>query len=100
MDEAKLSEIEARAKAATEGPWSVGEEFRTHVVDGAFAGDDRLPVASQPSNGLGATAWDEANATFIAHAREDVPALVAEVRRLREVNAGLVRLLKDGGLIG
>ena len=31
----------------------------------------------------------EANAAFIAHAREDVPALVAEVRRLRTENAAL-----------
>lgn len=53
---ARLGEIRERVAAATEGPWEHG--------DRQF------------------TAGDQADAEFIAHAREDVPWLLAEVERL------------------
>lgn len=81
MTEEELAAIEARAKAATPGPWVVGETWRDHVVDGRFQ-DGYWPVASQPGMDHEG-AWLKGNAAFVAHAREDVPALVAEVRRLR-----------------
>lgn len=67
-----LDVIEARANAATPGPW------------GALS--PRADGASPVTRAGGAwiapfTAEDDAE--FIAHAREDVPALVDEVRRLR-----------------
>ena len=77
MDRDELAEIEARANAATPGPWT------THVVYRVItprAGDDGYLVAD-----CGASESPdccEGNAPFIAHARTDVPALVAEVRRL------------------
>mgnify|MGYP003502698628 CR=1 FL=1 len=57
MDEKRIAEIKARAEAASKGPWN------SH--------------------------WSSPRANpndtdFIAHAREDVPALVAEVRRMRK----------------
>ena len=54
MDEKRLAEIEARVDASSPGPWTWKD--------------------------CGARARDH---EFIANAREDVPALVAEVRRLR-----------------
>lgn len=101
MDEAKLGEIEARAKSAQSGPWLVcAAEDAADGLPVAFFGRGSGPkdVAVRSDGPPSGTADDDA--AFVAHAREDVPALVAEVRRLREVNAGLVRLLKDGGLIG
>lgn len=64
-----LDAIEARANAATEGPWAA----------------DRLEgnLDSLYSRVAEVGMWLEADAEFIAHARADVPALVAEVRRLR-----------------
>lgn len=58
MTEAELAEIEARANAATPGPWKIG-------------GLRRLQMGLM-----------EQDADFVTAARTDVPALVAEVRRL------------------
>ena len=71
MKPAELDEIEKRAKAATEGPWSRWE--------GALSWVEAAGGAKITGHGL-----TSENALFIARAREDVPALVAEVRRLRE----------------
>jgi hypothetical protein len=72
-----LEAIKARADAATEGPWFYDGNPSAVVV----GGDGRSLCAS-------AYNWPDpvcaANATFIAAARSDVPALVAEVSRLRD----------------
>lgn len=59
----RLDEIEARLSAATPGPWT-----RTQWEE------------EQPD-----VPWD-ADAEFIAHAREDVPALVAVVRAVEALH--------------
>ena len=67
----RLAEIEERANAATPGPW--WPEHRGVMAEGVEIVDD-CAVAG----------WDvyPENQAFIAAARTDVPALVAEVRRL------------------
>ncbi len=75
MTDLDLDAIEARANAAAPGPpwgWAVSDDRRW--VDVTARGHDRVI----------ATTYDDDLAAFIAHARTDVPALVAEVRRLRE----------------
>jgi hypothetical protein len=66
-----LDAIEARVNAATEGPWQIigGGEYVTGAGVGIGTADGGIMAR---------------DAEFIAHAREDVPALVAEVRRLRQ----------------
>jgi hypothetical protein len=77
-----LDEIKARAAAATSGPWGVSTwEDRE---DGGFcaAGPHHIyEDADDPDE----AAYDAAqvDAVFIANARTDIPALVAEVERLR-----------------
>jgi hypothetical protein len=61
-----LDEIEARANAATPGPWT---PQTIRLIDGVD-----LPDATVAQ-------WQR-DAAFIAHARTDVPALVARVREL------------------
>lgn len=73
----QLDEIEARAAAATPGPWKRKAELASHIVyvdspDGTF---------SVLWNAEWAT---DADGEFTAHARKDVPALLAEVRRLQD----------------
>ena len=68
-----LNAIKARANAATEGPWGVKDAR-------VFGDDGRTQVCTLS----GTRAWLP-DAEFIAHARTDVPALVAEVERLRGV---------------
>jgi hypothetical protein len=102
ISDGELHEIENRAESATPGPWYV-----RFLDDDAAA--NLVAVSTMPDDGEGrrwpewedrelvaATLvqfptpyvagpddrWDE-NAAFIAHARSDVPRLIAEVRRLR-----------------
>lgn len=76
MTDEELDEIERRCAAAQPGPWVSYVEGRDHV-----AGSDFVMVGEGDSIELtGATVADQ---DFIAHARQDVPRLVAEVRRLR-----------------
>lgn len=90
MSEIDLDAIRARVDAATEGPWEVagfgfvdpasgdGEDWidvrsPLGIVTGCvFTGDDRTDDQTEADHG------------FIAHARTDVPALLAEVDRERE----------------
>jgi hypothetical protein len=89
MTNEELEAIRARCDTATPGPWVAGREadlmrpmqsFNVGFTRKAF---DEAPLDSW---------WQwEANAYFIAHARADIPALLAEVERLR---AALERVSK------
>lgn len=72
-----LDAIEARANSVIEGPWEATENCGHGVRDlnGMYV------VA--PADDYDVLTREEA--VFIANARADVPALVAEVRRLRAV---------------
>jgi hypothetical protein len=75
-----LDAIEARAEAATPGPWTTdGWEIYQGTGDGA---PDLMRWVGETCR---ADDYDgsRADAAFIAHAREDVPAMAAEIRRLR-----------------
>lgn len=82
MTEDELRVIEARAEAATPGPWEM-EVDDPYVIWGP---DDLRIVSFKGSTIIGF----EDNAPFVAHAREDIPALIAEVRRLRKENDRLI----------
>lgn len=69
MNDETLDAIEACANAATPGPWEHG-------------GNDGLVWPERVGDPVSASTEPE-DADFIAAARTDVPALVAEVRRLR-----------------
>lgn len=95
MTEEQLREIEARAAAATQGPWFEQYEYdggRTVAMirstDTTFCVNRAAHVDGNPCEQM------LANGIFIAHAREDVPALVAEVRLLQEHIRGLKETLK------
>lgn len=90
-----LEAIKARAEAATPGPWDSrrsewADDPDLMTVDGEPAGDPwwvhHDGWIDADDTGL---FMSEADAAFIAHARTDVPALVAEVERLRDVVAAL-----------
>jgi hypothetical protein len=65
-----LDAINARCKAATSLPWT------SQPYDDLW---EVTPVAGGQDYGV----FEEADAEFVAHAREDIPALIAEVERLR-----------------
>ncbi len=73
MSELNLDAIEARANAATEGPWVMVTQGGIESEHYRGPGEDASSVAQTRTQGD----WE-----FIAHARTDVPALVARVREL------------------
>jgi len=96
LTDEQLAEIRARAYAATLGPW----------WSGSLNSCRWLRVSPQPIHpevdGSGEDyygchlPWDNADADgdFIAHARTDIPALVAEIDRLRSWK-GLLSILDE-----
>lgn len=86
MTDEQLAEIEARANAATPGPW-VQSQRDTWMVYRDGGGTPEVDVGGGYDT--------KENANFIAHARSDVPALVAEVRRLRVALIWLLMSLPD-----
>ena len=76
----EIQEIEARLEAATQGPWDVEtipETGESRVIVRSNTGDPMLDVSVAPH---GVRAED---AEFIAHAPEDIQALINEVTDLR-----------------
>ncbi|MBL3729317.1 hypothetical protein JIN86_06845 [Lysinibacillus sp. HST-98] len=72
MNQEQLSAIKQRVEKAEEGMWYLGKKSPNGLnnigVKGCMIGQ----------------VFDDADAEFIAHAHQDVPALVAEVERLRK----------------
>ncbi len=84
-----LDAIRARADAATPGPWHVEKlpyRYPQRVTTNAalIVAETYIDPAHEP-----------AEAIFIAHARTDVPALLAEVERLRAAGDRMAALLGD-----
>lgn len=77
MADERLAEIRARVDATTTGPWAVRDLYVIAPGDVHIADFEWLADTDKE--------WAEfkANATFTAAARQDVPALLAEVERLR-----------------
>lgn len=75
VSEARLIEIEARCNRATRGPWISFIERRDHISGSSFIRTDGEDIYLS-----GATDDDQ---DFIASARQDVPLLIEEIRRLR-----------------
>ena len=70
LSEKEIEAIRKRAKMATEGPWQKDGAIDIHAPNGTEV----------------AAAWGGyADQEFIAHAREDIPKLLAEIERSREL---------------
>lgn len=114
MDEEELAEIEARLQASGPGQWMLfsrdgsGDEISTvcvlcenhALVDGAPPHPEiphcRRCVFRADVNGFGQSGPERhaASGQFIVDARQDIPRLSGEVRRLRAENA-LLRAAHD-----
>lgn len=86
MDDQLLMEIEARLAAATKGPWQSFVEGRDHLAGDSFIRTGGMDNDSPDIYLSGGTLQDQ---DFIAHARQDIPTLLAEVRRLRSLLAAV-----------
>lgn len=92
MSRPDVEAIEGRAEAATDGPWASVDEW----VSGIGA-DRTFTMIEAPSRYVSRDVSNGWDADFIAHAREDVPALIAYVRELEAALASLraPRSLRD-----
>jgi hypothetical protein len=81
LNDTRLAEIAARVEAASKGPWTVCEDY-SDVLDG-----DGHQIISH---------FHDPDGQFTAHARQDVPALLAEVERLK---AELARSREDAAFM-
>jgi len=109
MTEEQLRAIEERCRKASNGPWITeageysGRNWMIGMVAvhlGASNQDDKCHfVTTNNVHASELTGDAGTDAEFIAHAREDVPALIAEVRSLRAkldaVPADAIRAIYD-----
>lgn len=82
MTQEQLDAIQERVDAATPGPWAVDSDDPAYIIYPEKGGWDGLVIAHVAEQD-GALFPVEHNGALIAHAREDIPALLAEVERLR-----------------
>jgi len=73
----ELQAIKTRCDAATPGPWISFVESRQK-----FSGSDFIRTGDEDIYLTGATVEDQ---DFIAHARQDIPRLIAEIERLQNI---------------
>jgi hypothetical protein len=85
-----LDAIEARAAAATDGPWMADG----HEIYGSGCGILDVDQWKAETLRIEDPEGAKADAEFIAHARTDVPALVARVRQQDTVIAELRAVLE------
>jgi hypothetical protein len=79
----ELAAMKARIDATTPGPWTSYFEGRDHTSGASFiqtATQDIYITADDYAGGGGHFCADQ---DFIAHARQDIPRLIAEIERLR-----------------
>lgn len=80
----RAAQIRARAEAATDGPWE------SDSADPSIWSPDVIVIGNYTrADDYNSAAWEdatEADREFIAHARSDIPWLLAEVERLTAEN--------------
>jgi len=94
LSDSDLDEIERRAASASPGPWQAFIEDRDHQSGDTvirMGGENPLVPDMYVQYSLPGPTFvrvPDADLDFIAEARQDVPRLVAEVRRLRGLDSG------------
>lgn len=76
MTDEQIAAIEKRCNAATSGPWEYHDYLGADSMNMGI-----IRVAGDTKGFLGGVHGNDGE--FLAHAREDIPAFLAEVKRLR-----------------
>lgn len=93
----ELDRLEALDKAATPGPWLPGEDGDGYQVVTNATGEIKIamePMGYSEASGSWSTYWGkdvEADFRLLAAARTALPALIAEVRSLRQAVQWMAR---------
>jgi hypothetical protein len=80
LTDTELEQIQSRCDAATPGPWKSYVEGRDHTSGSSFIMTGDRSARGKDIELSGATITDQ---DFIAHARQDIPNLINEIKRLR-----------------
>lgn len=80
MTDEELNAIGQRCSCARPGPWISFVEGRDHHSGSSFIMVGEGKQRTDDIECVGATVADQ---DFIAHAREDIPRLIEEIRKLR-----------------
>ena len=91
ISDSELDAIEARIAASTPGPWVSYYEGRDHMSGDSFIQTPIQDIYISADDYAGGGGHLLADLDFIAHARQDLPRLIAEVRRLRSLDSRAVR---------
>ena len=84
MNQEQLNTIKQRVEKTTPGPWIVAPEKCGPEGQSVYESDSFGWICEVGDPYPRGNNRPQENMEFIAHAREDVPALVAEIERLRE----------------
>lgn len=82
LTDKEIAEIKKRCSAASSGPWISYVEGRDHTSGSSFIMTGEGENRGEDIELTGATTADQ---DFIAHARQDIPALLNEIERLRNL---------------
>lgn len=101
MTDEEAQAIKARADATTPGPWVISGDLTVYsaaeaVTTMEWASDDTDDTDLPPYT----LEQHTADAAFIAHAREDIPALLAEVAAWRKLAAQAYTDILEYGEVG
>lgn len=80
----ELAAMKARIEATTPGPWTSYVEGRDHWGGDSFIQTGTQDIYLSAEDYAGGGGHYCADQDFIAHARQDMPRLIAEIERLRE----------------
>ena len=93
ISDERLDELSRLSMSATSGPWTKGRSFESVIAPSAP--DPRGDAPGYGGALVAESVYGPGDLAFIATAREAVPSLVAEVRRLQAREAELVSQLQD-----
>ena len=80
----RIEEARERCAAATPGPWEIDHEGLVRTASPEML-DEPIVLASTYPGEEGRLQWSTEDRAFIAHARADLPAALAEIERLRDL---------------
>lgn len=96
MTEQELAEIRQRAEKATPGPMT------EQIVELSWSTEDEPQYGYWVNDADGdifAHVWSEDDMKFVSHSRQDIPALLDEVERLKAALLYYATSIDDGGAI-
>jgi hypothetical protein len=81
----ELAAMKARLEATTPGPWISNFEGRDHTSGDSFIKTGTQEIYISAEDYIGGGGHFCADQDFIAHARQDMPRLIAEIERLQRL---------------